>query len=89
MSDKLLISEDQWTHATFYNPDTHKPVDFQVNDGDNTVSMARMADALIEIAVRNGPRKGHGWADWDPVESEGTGVSADAYCTASRVLGIL
>jgi hypothetical protein len=54
-------------------------------------------DALIEIAVRNGPRY-HVYGDWDPVDQAGWAEtlgedhntqSALDYCTAARALGIL
>lgn len=56
----------------------------------NATSLCTMADALIEIAVRNGPRLGYeGWS-WDPVAPWAAVLrSAENYCTAARALGIL
>lgn len=59
----------------------------------------KMAEALIEIAVRNGPRISEiaGFhTQWDPVAAKSRAAqlgiingSADDYCTAARALGIL
>jgi hypothetical protein len=53
-------------------PGNQRPEDFIAGDVENRVSMRAMADALIEIAVRNGPRAyheldTHDVDDWDPV----------------------
>jgi hypothetical protein len=65
---------------------------------DLATMVREQADALIEIAVRNGPRASVGdvltWG-WDPVVWEGHDDahshwgSASDYCAAARALGIL
>lgn len=57
------------------------------------------ADALIAIAVRNGPRRffSDGSADWDPAADDtamfypygAPAMSAADYCAAARELGVL
>ncbi len=62
-------------------------------DVDGTVN-TRWADALIAIAVENGPRRYPHWngeyGQWDPVAQLGKSEEGQtSYCIAARALGIL
>lgn len=71
--------------------------DCRAGDPGNLVSMQAMADALIEIAVRNGPREcfcspeGQRLAgcpgDRDPLDPDAE--TSEIYAIAARALGVL